>query len=123
MERKEGFDMDGIGEDLSFFLKRILRLSPSCWFSSIRTCNFPFDQSKITRSPNYIRRFTEASTVSGCLLGQGLSYDWCGNKQKKLNGDNHIIYTLHGDGSELQEGQTRSQCMLLQKWYPIATSI
>jgi transketolase len=34
---------------------------------------------------------------------------------KKLNGDKHIIYTLHGDG-ELQEGQNwKPLCMPLPK--------
>ena len=37
-------------------------------------------------------------------LGQGLSVALGAAQAKKLNGDNHLIYTLHGDG-ELQEGQ------------------
>jgi transketolase len=37
-------------------------------------------------------------------LGQGLSVGIGAAQAKKLNGDNHLVYTLHGDG-ELQEGQ------------------
>jgi transketolase len=37
-------------------------------------------------------------------LGQGLSVALGAAQAKKLNGDSHIVYTLHGDG-ELQEGQ------------------
>ena len=42
--------------------------------------------------------------IASGSLGQGLSAA-CGAAQaKKLDGDDHIVYTLHGDG-ELQEGQ------------------
>jgi transketolase len=37
-------------------------------------------------------------------LGQGLSVALGTAITKKLNGDTHLVYTLHGDG-ELQEGQ------------------
>jgi transketolase len=37
-------------------------------------------------------------------LGQGLSVALGVAQGKKLNNDNHLVYTLHGDG-ELQEGQ------------------
>jgi transketolase len=37
-------------------------------------------------------------------LGQGLSVAIGAAQAKKLNGDQHLIYSLHGDG-ELQEGQ------------------
>lgn len=37
-------------------------------------------------------------------LGQGLSVAIGAALAKKLNGDSHIVYSLHGDG-ELQEGQ------------------
>jgi len=37
-------------------------------------------------------------------LGQGLSVGVGAALAKKLNGDDHLVYTLHGDG-ELQEGQ------------------
>jgi transketolase len=37
-------------------------------------------------------------------LGQGLSVAIGAAETKKLNGDKHLVYTLHGDG-EMQEGQ------------------
>ena len=37
-------------------------------------------------------------------LGQGLVSSYWNMSFKKLNNDNNIVYTLHGDG-ELQEGQ------------------
>src|SRR5690606_10071764 len=37
-------------------------------------------------------------------LGQGLSVAIGAALAKKLNGDDHFVYSLHGDG-ELQEGQ------------------
>jgi transketolase len=43
--------------------------------------------------------------IASGSLGQGLSVGIGAAQAKKLNGDKHIIYTLHGDG-ELQEGQT-----------------
>jgi transketolase len=42
--------------------------------------------------------------IASGSLGQGLSVGIGAAQAKKLNGDNHLIYTLHGDG-ELQEGQ------------------
>jgi transketolase len=46
---------------------------------------------------------------------QGLSVGIGAAQAKKLNGDKHIIYTLHGDG-ELQEGQNwKPLCMPLPK--------
>jgi transketolase len=43
-------------------------------------------------------------------LGQGLSVGIGAAQVKKLNGDNSIVYTLHGDG-ELQEGQNWEAAM------------
>jgi transketolase len=42
--------------------------------------------------------------IASGSLGQGLSVACGAALAKKLNGDNHLVYTLHGDG-ELQEGQ------------------
>jgi transketolase len=52
--------------------------------------------------------------IASGSLGQGLSVG-IGAAKLKLNGDKHIIYTLHGDG-ELQEGQNwKPLCMPLPK--------
>lgn len=42
--------------------------------------------------------------IASGSLGQGMSVALGAAQAKKLNGDKHIVYTLHGDG-ELQEGQ------------------
>jgi len=42
--------------------------------------------------------------MSAGSLGQGLSVAIGAAQAKKMNGDKHFVYTLHGDG-ELQEGQ------------------
>jgi transketolase len=41
--------------------------------------------------------------IASGSLGQGMSVG-IELPSKKLNNDNHLVYTLHGDG-ELQEGQ------------------
>ena len=46
----------------------------------------------------------EGVRVASGSLGQGLSVAIGTALAKKLNGDSHLVYTLHGDG-ELQEGQ------------------
>lgn len=42
--------------------------------------------------------------IASGSLGQGLSVGIGAAQAKKLNGDDHLIYTLHGDW-ELEEGQ------------------
>jgi transketolase len=42
--------------------------------------------------------------IASGSLGQGMSVAIGAALSKKLNGDNHIVYSLHGDG-ELNEGQ------------------
>ena len=42
--------------------------------------------------------------IASGSLGQGMSVALGAAQTKKLNGDKHLIYSLHGDG-ELQEGQ------------------
>ncbi len=46
----------------------------------------------------------EGVRIASGSLGQGLSVALGHAQAKKLNGDKHLIYTLHGDG-ELDEGQ------------------
>ena len=46
----------------------------------------------------------EGIRIASGSLGQGLSVAIGAALTKKLNGDKHLVYTLHGDG-ELQEGQ------------------
>lgn len=105
----KNFTMDGKGEDL-FFLSNG-HISP-VWYSVLaRSGYFPIEElatfrklnSRLQGHPTTHEGLPGIRMASGSL-GQGLSVA-CGAAQaKKLNGDNSIIYTLHGDG-ELQEGQ------------------
>ncbi len=109
MERKNGFDMDGIEEDL-FFLSNG-HISP-LFYSVLARCGyFPVDELKTFRLLNS-RLQGHPTTHEGLpgiriasgSLGQGMSVAIGAAQTKKLNNDNHLVYSLHGDG-ELQEGQ------------------
>lgn len=109
MERKEGFDMDGIGEDL-FFLSNG-HISPLFYSILARSGYFPVSElatfrkidSRLQGHPTTHEGLPGVRVASGSL-GQGLSVAVGAAEAKKLNKDHHIVYSLHGDG-ELQEGQ------------------
>jgi transketolase len=109
MDRKEGFDMDGIGEDL-FFLSNG-HISPVFYSVLARSGYFPVDElntfrlinSRLQGHPTTHEGLPGVRIASGSL-GQGMSVAIGAAQAKKLNGDQHLIYSLHGDG-ELQEGQ------------------
>lgn len=109
MERKEGFDMDGIGEDL-FFLSNG-HISPVFYSVLARSGYFPVEElntfrlldSRLQGHPTTHEGLPGVRIASGSL-GQGLSVAVGAAQAKKLNKDNHTIYALMGDG-ELQEGQ------------------
>lgn len=109
MERKEGFDMDGENEDL-FFLSNG-HISPVYYSVLARAGYFPVDElntfrlidSRLQGHPTTHEGLPGIRIASGSL-GQGMSVAIGAAEAKKLNKDNHLIYSLHGDG-ELQEGQ------------------
>lgn len=109
MDRKPGFDMDGVGEDL-FFLSNG-HISPVFYSVLARAGYFPVEElgtfrhinSRLQGHPATHEHLPGVRIASGSL-GQGLSVAAGAAMAKKLNGDNHIVYSLHGDG-ELQEGQ------------------
>ena len=109
MERKEGFDMDGKNEDL-FFLSNG-HISPVYYSVLARAGYFPVDElntfrlidSRLQGHPTTHEGLPGIRIASGSL-GQGMSVAIGAAEAKKLNKDNHLIYSLHGDG-ELQEGQ------------------
>ena len=109
MDRKEGFDMDGIDEDL-FFLSNG-HISPVFYSVLSRAGYFPVEELKTFRllnsrlqgHPTTHENLPGVRIASGSL-GQGMSVALGAAQAKKLNGDSHLVYTLHGDG-ELQEGQ------------------
>ncbi|WP_310557125.1 transketolase [Flavobacterium sp.] len=109
MKRNEGFDMNGIGEDL-FFLSNG-HISPVFYSVLARSGYFPVAElatfrklnTRLQGHPTTHEGLPGVRIASGSL-GQGMSVAIGAAQAKKLNNDNHIIYTLHGDG-ELQEGQ------------------
>ncbi len=109
MQLNDGFDMDGIGEDL-FFLSNG-HISPVYYSVLARRGYFPVDElntfrlidSRLQGHPTTHEGLPGVRIASGSL-GQGMSVAIGAALAKKLNNDNHIVYSLHGDG-ELQEGQ------------------
>ena len=103
------FSMDGIGEDV-FFLSNG-HISP-VWYSTLaRHGYFPVSElstfrqidTRLQGHPTTAEDLPGVRMASGSL-GQGLSVAIGTAIAKRLNGDNGIVYSLHGDG-ELQEGQ------------------
>ena len=109
MRRKDGFNMDGLDEDI-FFLSNG-HISPVFYSVLARSGYFPVDElntfrhinSRLQGHPTTHEGLPGIRIASGSL-GQGISVA-CGAAQaKKLNKDTHLVYTLCGDG-EMQEGQ------------------
>jgi transketolase len=103
------FSMDGKGEDL-FFLSNG-HISP-VWYSVLaRAGYFPIEElatfrklnARLQGHPSVDKKIPGVRMASGSL-GQGLSNGIGAALTKKLNHDDRLVYTLHGDG-ELQEGQ------------------
>jgi transketolase len=109
MELKEGFDMDGINEDV-FFLSNG-HISPVFYSVLARRGYFPVEElntfrlidSRLQGHPTTHEGLPGIRIASGSL-GQGLSVAIGAAQAKKLNKDSHMVYALMGDG-ELQEGQ------------------
>ena len=109
MERNKDFTMDGKGEDL-FFLSNG-HISPVFYSVLARAGYFPIEElntfrllnSRLQGHPTTHEGLPGIRIASGSL-GQGISASIGAALTKKLNNDNHIVYTLCGDG-ELQEGQ------------------
>ena len=109
MDRKPEFNMYGNGEDI-FFLSNG-HISP-VWYSTLaRAGYFPLEELKTFRKINSrlqghptTHEGLPGIRVSSGSLGQGMSVGIGAALAKKLNNDEHIVYSLHGDG-ELDEGQ------------------
>jgi len=103
------FRMDGHGEDL-FFLSNG-HISPVFYSTLARSGYFPVAElstfrlinSRLQGHPTTHDGLPGVRIASGSL-GQGLSVAVGAAQAKKLHGDPHLVFTLHGDG-ELQEGQ------------------
>ncbi|TQI71504.1 transketolase [Gramella sp. Hel_I_59] len=109
MDHNTSFNMDGKGEDL-FFLSNG-HISPVFYSVLARSGYFPVEElstfrlidSRLQGHPTTHEGLPGIRIASGSL-GQGMSVALGAAQAKKLNNDDHIVYTLHGDG-ELQEGQ------------------
>ncbi len=109
MNHNPKFDMDGVGEDL-FFLSNG-HISPVFYSSLARSGYFPVEElhtfrkidSRLQGHPTTHEHLPGVRIASGSL-GQGMSVAVGAALAKKLNNDNNIVYSLHGDG-ELDEGQ------------------
>jgi len=103
------WDMDGAGQDL-FFLSNG-HISPVFYSVLARSGYFPAKElatfrkldSRLQGHPTTHEGLPGVRMASGSL-GQGLSVGVGAALAKKMNGDDKLVYTLHGDG-ELQEGQ------------------
>jgi transketolase len=101
--------MDGIGEDI-FFLSNG-HISPVYYSVLARRGYFPIEElntfrllnSRLQGHPTTHEGLPGVRIASGSL-GQGMSVAIGAALAKKMNKDQHLVYSLHGDG-ELQEGQ------------------
>lgn len=109
MDLKEEFDMDGIGEDVFFLSNGHISpvfysvLARRGYFSTEELETFRKIDSRLQGHPTTHEGLPGVRVASGSL-GQGMSVAIGAAEAKKLNKDNHLVYSLHGDG-ELQEGQ------------------
>ncbi|QTD37873.1 transketolase [Polaribacter batillariae] len=109
MEYSTDFTMDGKNEDL-FFLSNG-HISPVYYSVLARSGFFPVEElatfrlldSRLQGHPTTHEELPGVRIASGSL-GQGMSVALGAAEAKKLNKDDKLIYSLHGDG-ELQEGQ------------------
>jgi transketolase len=111
----KGFKMDGIGEDL-FFLSNG-HISPVMYSILARAGYFDVSEMATFRKLNTrlqghptTHEGLEGIRIASGSLGQGMSVAIGAAEAKKLNGDDRLVYTLHGDG-ELQEGQVWEAAM------------
>jgi transketolase len=109
MKHDPSFTMDGKGEDL-FFLSNG-HISPVFYSVLARSGYFPVEElasfrklnSRLQGHPTTHEGLPGVRIASGSL-GQGMSVAIGAALAKKLNNDDRIIFSLHGDG-ELDEGQ------------------
>jgi len=109
MNHNTDFIMDAKGEDVFFLSNRHISpvfysvLARSGYFDVAELATFRKINSRLQGHPTTHEGLEGIRMASGSL-GQGLSNAIGAALTKKLNNDDSIVYTLHGDG-ELQEGQ------------------
>lgn len=109
MDYSTDFTMDGINEDLFFLSNGHISplfysvLSRSGFFPVSELATFRKIDTRLQGHPTTHENLPGVRIASGSL-GQGMSVAIGAAQTKKLNGDDKLVYSLHGDG-ELQEGQ------------------
>jgi transketolase len=109
MKRNDGFDMNGINEDLFFLSNGHISpvfysvLARSGYFSVSELSTFRLLNTRLQGHPT-THEGLEGIRIASGSLGQGLSVAIGAAQAKKLNKDSNLVYVLTGDG-ELQEGQ------------------
>jgi transketolase len=105
----KNWDMDGRGQDLFFLSNGHISpvfysvLARSGYFEVSELATFRKLNTRLQGHPTTHEGLPGIRVASGSL-GQGLSVAIGAALSKKLDGDDRIVYSLHGDG-ELQEGQ------------------
>src|SRR6187431_2046868 len=109
MKHDSSFNMEAKEEDV-FILSNghispvfYAALARSGYFDVKELATFRKIDSRLQGHPTTHEGLPGVRVASGSL-GQGMSVAIGAALAKKLNNDNHIVYSLHGDG-ELQEGQ------------------
>ena len=105
----KNFTMSGEGEDMLFVSQG--HITPVIYSTMARRGYFPVSELKTFRKfgtrlqghPSTEHGLPGIRMASGSL-GQGLSVGVGAALGKKMTGDKHLVYTMHGDG-ELEEGQ------------------
>ncbi|MCR4815871.1 MAG: transketolase [Bacteroidales bacterium] len=103
------FTMEGNGQDMLFVSQG--HITPVIYSTMARRGFFPVSElgtfrkfgTRLQGHPSTAHNLPGIRMASGSL-GQGMSVGIGAALGKKMTNDNHIVYTLHGDG-ELQEGQ------------------
>lgn len=109
MDYSTDFTMDGKNEDIFFLSNGHISpvfysvLARSGFFSVKELATFRHIDSRLQGHPTTHEGLPGIRIASGSL-GQGLSASIGAAQAKKLNKDEHLVFTLMGDG-ELQEGQ------------------
>ena len=101
--------MDGKGEDMLFVSQG--HITPVIYSTMARRGYFPVSElatfrkfgTRLQGHPSTAHNLPGIRMASGSL-GQGMSVGVGAALGKKMTGDNHLVYTMHGDG-ELEEGQ------------------
>lgn len=109
MKHDPAFNMDAKGEDV-FFLSNG-HISPVFYSTLARAGYFDIKELATFRKLNTRLQGHPAThehlpgvRIASGSLGQGMSVAIGAALAKKLNGDNRLVFSLHGDG-ELEEGQ------------------